>query len=269
MAETEVVTPPTEPVVTPPTASWRDTLPDDLKSDKSLESFKDVPALAKSYIATKAMVGSKPVIPGPEAKPEEIAAYRKAIGVPETTAGYKLKAHEIMAHPEWSREAQDAFVGQAHAAGLTNDQLNTVVGWYADFISKTAKDNQRLETEAKVELRTEWGVNYDTFMGAANRGISRMEKALGLGAGTLIEATKGADPAAIARLFHHIESTFVEHGFITGEPVAGIGKDEAEAKITLLQADLLKVPAGSDRAVEIIEEIIKYQTAAMHARRAA
>ena len=259
-----------EPTPTPtpdptPTPSWRDTLPEDVRNDPSLKDFKDAGGLAKSYIATKAMVGTKSAIPGPDAKPEEIAAYRKAIGVPDAPTGYKVKAHEIMAHPEWNRGAQDEFVKAAHAAGFTPDQVNTAIGFYADFVAKSAKDNQTAEAEAKVALRNDWGVNYDTFLGASNRGISRMERAMGMEPGTLVEAVKGSNPEAIARLFHHIESTFVEHGFVTGEPVAGLGREEAQAKLGTLQAELLKVPPGSDRASEIINEIIKYDQAARRA----
>ena len=267
MAE-EPLTPPVE--TPPPTPTWRDTLPEDLKADASLATFKDVPSLAKSYVETKKLVGQKALtVPGPNAPAEEVAAFRAALGVPPSPAEYKVKAHEMMAHPSWNPEAQAEFVKGAHANGFTPAQLDWVVGWYGDFVGKSAKDNARLETEAKVELRNEWGANYDTYMGAANRGLTRMEKALGMDEGTLVEATKGADPAAIARLFQHIESTFVEHGFVMGEPVAGVSVEEAGAKITALYKELDTVPYQSQRADEIREEIIKYQTAANRARRAA
>ena len=280
MAEGDGTTTTTETTTT--AADWRTGLTGDyapLAAEPSLASFKGKdwsevgPVITKAFVDTKRLVGAKQEgalkVPGPNAPAEEVAAFRAAIGVPPSPAEYKVKAHEMMAHPQWNQEAQAEFVKGAHANGFTPAQLDWVVGWYGDFVGKSAKDNARLETEAKVELRNAWGANYDTYMGAANRGLTRMEKALGMEAGTLVEATKGADPAAIAQLFHHIESTFVEHGFVVGEPVAGVGVDEAAAKITALYKELDTVPYQSPRADEIREEIIKYQAAANRARRAA
>lgn len=249
------------PVVAAPagTPTWRDSLPEDIRGDKSLADFKDVGALAKSYISTKALVGQKALsVPGPDAKPEEVKAYHRAIGVPESPAEYRLKGHEMMAHPEWNRAAQDEFLKHAHALGMTPAQVDGAVQFYANFIGQQVKTNATLETEAKVDLRAEWGVNYDTYMGAANRGISRMEKTLGMQPGELVEATKGSNPAAIARLFHAIESQFVEHGFVSGEPITGVNAADAVSKIQELRQQLLKLPEGSDQAKAIIDQIMAY-----------
>ena len=38
-------------------ASWRDSLPEELKTNASLEKFSDVSTLAKSYINAESMIG--------------------------------------------------------------------------------------------------------------------------------------------------------------------------------------------------------------------
>lgn len=270
VAETETITPPAEttPAVTP---SWRDSLPDDLKADKSLESFKDVPALAKSYVETKKLVGAKQglTIPGEGATPEERKAFdaqvRKALGVPEAPDGYKVKPHEMMAHPEWNKEAQVGFLKVAHAAGMTPEQVNTTLGYYADFIAGQVKSNAAMEAEAKAELRIAWGPNFDVMMGAANRGISRVEQAAGLESGALIEATKGTDPAAVAKAFAWVEQQFLEHGFVQGEPIAGISADEARDKVATIDAELAKIDPNSQRASDLVNQKIQYLRAASRA----
>lgn len=259
MEGTETVAPETAAAPTAPvTTSWRDTLPADIKDAPELAKYTDVAALAKGHVNQAKLVGQKGQIPGPDAKPEDVKAFHRALGVPESPAEYKLKAHEMMAHPEWNRAAQDEFLKTAHALGMTPAQVDGAVQFYANFIGAQVKDNNRLETEAKVELRNEWGVNYDTYMGAANRGISRMEQMLGMQPGTLVEATKGSDPAAIARMFHGIESQFVEHGFVQGEPIQGVSAGDAASKINDLKAQLLKVPEGSEQAKDIINQILAY-----------
>lgn len=254
-----------------PAPSWRDTLPEDLKADKSLESFKDVGALAKSYVETKKLVGVKQdgalKVPGPEATPEERQAFAKALGVPATPAEYKVKAHEMMGHPEWNPAAQAAFLQLAHQHAMTPAQVNAAIGWYADFIGQSARDNQRIETEAKVELRTAWGPNYEPYLGAANRGMNRVAEALGVSRDEVFEATKGSDPALVAKIFHWTESQFLEHGFVQGPAIEGVSADGAQSKIAELQAELSKVPQGSAEALAIIDRIAAYGRLA--ARRAA
>ena len=54
----------------------------------------DMEALAKSYQGLEQLLGKKAnaiVPPSEKSSPEEVAAYRKAIGVPESPEGYKLK----------------------------------------------------------------------------------------------------------------------------------------------------------------------------------
>jgi len=241
--------------VTAPT--WRDSLPDDLKADKSLESFKDVGALAKSYVETKKMVGAKaaPTVPGAQATPEEIKAWRSALGVPETPAGYTPKAHPLMAHPEWNKEAQGAFLKLAHELHMPPTAVERVLHFYGDFMAGQIKSNDQIAVEAKGELVKDWGVNFDANMGAANNGMSRIAGWLGVQPGDLFEATKGSDPALVARMFHRIESEFTEHGWIAGEGQRGTSPEEAVVKIAELQQEMLKYPYGSPQALEIMEKI--------------
>ena len=234
MAETllDAITPP-DAVTSGITPSWRDTLPDDLKADKSLESFKDVPALAKSYVETKKLVGSKqaPTVPGAAASPEEVAAWRKALGVPDTPEGYTPKQHPIMALPQWNKEAQGAFLKLAHEEHIPPKTLDRILGFYGDFVAAGLKDTDRMAAEAKGELRSEWGVNYDAYIGAAKNGLTRLATALEVKPEDVFEATKGSDPALVAKLFHYIESQFTEHGWVSGEPVRGVTPEMAVSKI--------------------------------------
>lgn len=68
------------------TASNRDWL--------SSKGFKDLDTLVKSYreAETAIRAGNKVKLPGADAKPEEISAFRTAIGVPEKADGYEIAA---------------------------------------------------------------------------------------------------------------------------------------------------------------------------------
>jgi hypothetical protein len=243
----------------PATPSWRDTLPDDLKADKSLETFKDVPSLAKSYVETKKLVGAKQglTVPGKDATPEQRAEFYKALGVPDKPELYEVPKHPVMAHPEWNPEAQAAFLKGAHEQGYTPGQVQYAMKFYGDFIAQGLKSNETMAQEARGELRGEWGVNYDTYIGAANNGMTRIAQALKVDKADLFEATKGSDPALVARMFHWMESQFLEHGFVMGEPIADMPPEDALNQIKEIREQLKKLPEGDARHAALINRIIQ------------
>jgi hypothetical protein len=66
---------------------WRDTLPDDLKG--WAEKF-DSPATAlKSHRELEKKLGKSVTLPGKDATPEEVQAFHKKLGVPDSAAEYK------------------------------------------------------------------------------------------------------------------------------------------------------------------------------------
>ena len=113
------VTPPVIPAVVP---DWRTGLTGDfapLAQEPSLASFKGKdwaevgPALAKSYVETKKLVGVKTTlkIPDEHATPDEVAAYRKAVGVPDTPDGYRTQIRRPEAAlAGWDEDAEMKFL---------------------------------------------------------------------------------------------------------------------------------------------------------------
>src|SRR5687767_2761423 len=74
-------------------SSWISSLTDEsLRGHQGLTKFKDVDSLAKSYVELDKMrnerSGVKPLTP--ESTPEEITAYRQAMGIPEAPEKYEL-----------------------------------------------------------------------------------------------------------------------------------------------------------------------------------
>lgn len=66
-------------------SDWRESLPAELKESPALKDFKDPAALAKSFVETKALVGSSIRRPGPDAGKEAWAEFRGKVldGIPE------------------------------------------------------------------------------------------------------------------------------------------------------------------------------------------
>ena len=148
------------------TTSWRDSLPEDLKAEKSLESFKDVNSLAKSYVHAAAKIGAKGlIIPADDAPQEEKDAFAAALGRPETPDGYEFAYPE--GYPDELKAEEDvtAFKGKAHELGLSSKQLAGIMDWYNESVMGKHKGMVEgmaaAKETAETALRTEWGSKYE------------------------------------------------------------------------------------------------------------
>ena len=164
------------------TTDWRESLPETLRADPALKDIKDVGALAKSFVDTKAFVGQSIRPPGPDAgaeakkdfyaklqkhapdlvplsdDPEAQAALWGKLGRPSKPEEYEYKA------PEGVELPLDNLRQVALAAGMTRKQ-------FEKFAEKAAEGITKQQGEAKADqaaLKTEWGQAYEQkLQGAA------------------------------------------------------------------------------------------------------
>jgi hypothetical protein len=155
--------------------------PDADKLKSTLGKFKEPVELAKSYVALQAKLSQGGVkVPGEKATPDEISAYRKAVGVPEAVDGYKLTRPQGIAE---AKEAESAFLAQAHAAGLSQKQVDAVLGYYwnaqaqgAEAQKLAQQEQQRVADETRAAtgraLEDMWGYAKDNNLGRINAFLS-------------------------------------------------------------------------------------------------
>jgi hypothetical protein len=77
----------------------------------------DVESLSKSYQGLEQLLGKKAnaiVPPTEKSSPEEVAAYRKAIGVPESPEGYQLKPEQLPEGVTWDENVAKRAAELAH-----------------------------------------------------------------------------------------------------------------------------------------------------------
>lgn len=238
MAETETVDAPVAPDVAPgpaiSTPTWRDSLPEPLRAEKSLQDFKDVGDLAKSYVATKALVGSKAAVPGPDAPPEAHAAFRKALGVPDTPDGYQIKRPEIALTGAWDQGAEKDFLGAAHKLGLPPTAVQGILNWYGAYEATKLQSAQRQANETMAALRQEWGMNYDAHLGRANRAVQQF------GGDELIsylaQTGLGRHPAMV-KAWVAVANAMVESGAMETEGDLGTSAEDAKAQLQAIYSD--------------------------------
>ena len=256
------------PAPAPAPSDWRAGLTGDfapLAQDKSLESFKGQdwtevgPSLAKAFVETKKLVGAKApalVVPGEGATPEQVTAYRKATGVPDAPDGYQISWPEFPPGEALDEAAQTAWLTRMHQIGAPTHIVQAFATLYGQHLN-TLHNGYRRESEAAAqELRRDWGPNYDANLGRANRAIQQY------GGDALVDLFAqngmGRHPLVV-RTFSQIGQDLVEHGAMAGDTVGRVTPEEAQERMKTLQADLLKVPYGSEPHKALIEQIIQYQ----------
>lgn len=169
-AGTLATTEPAErPVVAP--ADW----PDDWRAKVAGEDAKELARLQrmgspadvwKAYRALEAKIssGQLKAAPKPDATPEELAAWRKDNGLPDSPEGYKPELPNGMVPGEAEMPLIGGFQKTAHKLGMTPEQFNKTLSWYfaeQDAAKAAAYEaDKAFRTEAEEALRAEWGPAY-------------------------------------------------------------------------------------------------------------
>ncbi len=121
------------------------------------KTFGDVDKMLKdSMAAARAKTEGMIKVPGADAKAEEIAAYRKAIGVPEKPDEYGHKLPDGVDEKALNKEQLSAWKSRLHAQGLSKSQAETIINEYLNeqFTTQKAMSEQfakGIEAE-KIEL---------------------------------------------------------------------------------------------------------------------
>lgn len=149
--------------------SWRDDLAgEDKDFRKRLERFTAPNDFAKSYRALETKLSSgeyKRALPA-DAKPEEIATWRKENGVPDKADEYvaKLALPNGVVLGEEDKPVVSAFAEMAQGKNWTPAQYNDAVSWYYETQNKLAgkrqEQDQNFMAQTEDKLRTDWGNDY-------------------------------------------------------------------------------------------------------------
>ena len=165
--------PPAKPQTWPD--EWRELALGDDRSDKDLNQLKRLksPAeLTKAYLEAQKTIrkGLEPLTLSEESSEEDIAAYRKGIGIPEKIEDYKLEFSEKMQPTDADKEALDAFRKMAFENHMPPVQAQAALDWYETSQELQLQDIQETALEFRNEtsetLRQEWGGEYQSNINA-------------------------------------------------------------------------------------------------------
>ena len=217
------------PVTDPaPITGWREGLDAEIQGHPALADIADVPALARSFIATKEMVGHKGIILPKEGDAVDIARFRKEIGVPETAEDYDLGDFTPPEGLPWDDSFQTAMLGKLHALGIPNTQIRQLFDDYAEVTheqySAMVRTQESGHEEGMKALRTELGAAYDSSIALSQRAFKAAagENFNAVAGITLADGTQLGDNPAFIKTFINIGNQYQEHG-LAGEKVGGGG----------------------------------------------
>lgn len=153
---------------------WLDALPDDAKDYKdTLSKYKSVPDMAKALANANALIGKKLGVPNEKSSPEEVAAFRKAMGVPESIDEYKFAPDALPEGMTWSDDMAKPYAEIAHKHGIPPAAMKELVNQHAkneafkmEAIQATF---EKQRTEAVQALQKEWGNDYGKNIGLAKQ----------------------------------------------------------------------------------------------------
>lgn len=227
---------------TPPAAHWTDTIQDSETRKDVLRMFpgmKGVEDLAKTAAHQQRKLGVAGV-PLP-AKPEEFVPWMQTnFAVPKDGKGYKFDGVKMPEGVTLDTDAMSVFAENFAQAGLTQAQVDKVLGAYGGSIAeqqkaqKTARDTQA--QESTQALTKEWGNDYKLNM-------ARAETAIGiLGGEGLVAKVQEAglhNDVEFVKLLSNVGKLMEEDRTTGGMSKAGFaaGPKQAEFEIRQLESD--------------------------------
>lgn len=138
----------------------------------------DYPALAKSYAGMREILGRKSqsvLVPNEKSKPEEIAEFRKALGVPETPEDYlgALKPESMPEGVQFDEALAKQAAQLAHKHNIPPAAMKELAALQMGQVQSMAQASERMvmaQLDADRELlKTEYGDKYGDTLKIAQR----------------------------------------------------------------------------------------------------
>lgn len=199
--------------------------------------FKDLPTVFKSLHDTKAALSQRTdgmvKLPGANATPEEVAAFNKALGVPDTVDAYELQLPDQLPDGvEFAPEALTAFKEFAHKHGIPPKTANALLAFQAqaegEAITQIRQQFEQQRQEQQAQLSREWGGQYEQKLMLAKRAA----ETFGLGADH--PAMQNPD---VLKAMAFAASKLSETSLVSGERLGGMLSPGSEARDIMANPD--------------------------------
>ncbi len=248
---------------TVPATSWRDGLEGEHKdfADRYASPKDVVDAALKFRKENSSMVR----VPGKDAKPEQVEAFRNALGVPKTAAEYKFEVpagHEVTDADKAIHAKVAEVFHNNNVPAAAAQAISRVVN---ELVASVDAENDRValkfREQGEAALRKEWGSDYDKTLPLKNLALNEF----GTPAlkdfldNTHVKGGKLGDHPDIVRFFAMVGMKMKEGG-LEEAVTADQGQSAAEEMARLLRenppmSEKYKDPAIQRRMAELSAKV--------------
>ena len=153
---------------------WIDKLPDEVADYKSsIKNFKSVPDLVKALGNANALIGKKLGVPSEKSSPEEVAAFRRSLGVPDTIDEYKFAPDALPEGMTWDDNNVKNYAEIAHKHNIPPSAMKALVTEHAKMehfkMQGMQAQIEKQHVDAVNTLKKEWGGEFDKNIGLAKQ----------------------------------------------------------------------------------------------------
>lgn len=272
--------------------SFIDLLPEDLRAEASLQDFKDVAALAKSYVHAQRLVGKSVRIPDEDASDEAKQEFYdklkeipdvvnindrdsvlNRLGRPESADKYDLTveigeegsieneiAKSVIESEDWGIH-KEAF----YNLGLTQEQAKGVLSQYVNAQVEGQKQYLNKINQSEEAMKSRWGEDYDNRLQSAKLVLNKYKEIYPDSLTDLTNGSAGTNPIVLDVLSEY-GKLLQESGSVQGKAKLSFNMTPSEAldKIEQRRADPGFMAAyhdsthpGHDKAVEDLRELYR------------
>lgn len=213
------------------------------------KGVKDIDALVVSYREAERAIrdGAKIKLPGDGAKPEEVAAFRTAIGVPEKSDGYEIKPLANGQFDPNRAEGPDnprniplneVLIGQLRESALKHGTpKGAFEGLVQDFVQMQL-DEAATEAKRQDDLAAGWIKEQGGKRDEQLAHVDSAARALGLTRADMTGLRNGLGADRALGLLAKLGAGMAEDTMITGgKGRFGVSGAEAQAELDRLKAD--------------------------------
>ena len=158
--------------------NWRDGITDE-KVRKQADRFNNPEAAVKSTLDLRQKLSKAVVIPGKDASAEDLAGYRKAVGVPETAEAYVFQGlSDSDDLDDFQKEAVKGWQDLFHENNVPSNVANAITARAQEMKIKAedavlANDEQYAK-EVDQHLKDTWKEDYENNKTFANRAVEKL-----------------------------------------------------------------------------------------------
>lgn len=236
--------------------SFLDNIAEDLRAEPSLQNFKDINGLAKSYVSAQRMLGSSLRIPSEDASteakeeflqkleqvpgvmrapdldnPEAMEQFYNQLGRPETADSYQIELPEGL---EANADLTGQFKEIAHKLGLTQKQVEGLAQFETHRAQLHAQQMDHLKSTAESVLKEKWGSDYSARLNGAKSALRHYSEAFPDAVTEIANSPIGNNPAFIAML-SELGGMLSESGSLQGRGSVQYGVSAEEARDRIME----------------------------------